>query len=855
MSLLKSEKLSMVEKNTIERTINEIIAKHKGNSAEINRLAFDSVTALATSERKRNELCNKNALKRIWGGLNGSNNKLQSGINHSLYQAQYASIKMLQKLAEYNLMSFEMITAVNNKLNLSLIEIDKELQTVAIDLDGKINNNVLELNQEINTIYKVLFDFFKESRSDIVRVENRVSEIEKNIDLLKWQATIEYLNFEGFEYSQLSNISKLVCLTIDFYSKTGGNWSFSDLMLLKATLNDLGVQINEFIVIEDFFSELERVPKLREKLINEICVENLFKLDPMEVPLIYGVLKEDNCQNKESYIVDTLWNLGCEVNPDLKRPKVLHKLIENYLVKYAGINPKGKVKNFDLVLELLHGLNIIRSADLLSYDTYVNTIDDLNLGMKLYYERKYKEALAFFKSEIEKDNPRAMYYYGQVIDNLYVKNDKKIKSSELYERGAQKGDVLCIYQLLLLNRSLCENGKEKFYDGYNLMKQLADSGNLDAINNIGLMYCNGDGVEKDVREAVNYFENAAQAGLPIAMSNLGWIYSNSSGVTNDEEKAVEWYKKAAEAGLPSAMLTVAERYFYGRGVKEDKDEAFTWYKQAAIYGIGEAMLKLGDIYITGERVTQNEEKAAAFYKEAADCGLPSAMFKIAELEFSGCGLAENKEEAIKWYKLAASAGMSDAMYNLGNIYVNGLGVPTNIEEAVKCFKDSAEAGNMQAALTLGTMYECGKENYILKDDEEAAKWYKLAAEAGLYEAMCKLGKMYFKGNGVEKKIDKSVKWLEKAAAGGIPEAMFLLACLYGKGKNKDEEKALKYYVSAAELGMQEAVNYLGGYYKHKSFFMSGNDLSEVEKKDALKWIFLSDTGGAFKVAESFLPKT
>ena len=119
-----SEQLTTTDKTELDAFIAGIISTHSKNTAQINKFALDSVTALTASGKRGRELSNQGFFKRMWGGLTGSNRKLQDDIDKNLAKAQYASTQMLQKLSEQNLMSFEMIAAVNNKLNSSLLEMD-----------------------------------------------------------------------------------------------------------------------------------------------------------------------------------------------------------------------------------------------------------------------------------------------------------------------------------------------------------------------------------------------------------------------------------------------------------------------------------------------------------------------------------------------------------------------------------------------------------------------------------------------------------------------------------------------------------------------------------------------------------
>ena len=172
---LNTNEITETDKQELDLEINRIIEKHKNNRYDVNRLVFESVSALTQSRNYSKELNSQGVLKRFWGGITGKNRQLQKKIDGSLAKAQYATQQTLQKLAEQNLMSFELITAVNNKLNASLIEVETE----------------------INNIYGTLVTFFKQTKSDIIQLENRVERLEKNVKLLNWQNSIEYQMWDG----------------------------------------------------------------------------------------------------------------------------------------------------------------------------------------------------------------------------------------------------------------------------------------------------------------------------------------------------------------------------------------------------------------------------------------------------------------------------------------------------------------------------------------------------------------------------------------------------------------------------------------------------------------------------------
>ena len=79
--------------------------------------------------------------------------------------------------------------------------------------------------------------------------------------------------------------------------------------------------------------------------------------------------------------------------------------------------------------------------------------------------------------------------------------------------------------------------------------------------NLGIMYCNGQGVLQDYKEAVKWYRLAAEQGYAAAQYNLGLMYRNGDGVPQDYQEAVKWYRLAAEQGdakLNTILVTCTE---------------------------------------------------------------------------------------------------------------------------------------------------------------------------------------------------------------------------------------------------------------------------------------------------------
>ena len=64
--------------------------------------------------------------------------------------------------------------------------------------------------------------------------------------------------------------------------------------------------------------------------------------------------------------------------------------------------------------------------------------------------------------------------------------------------------------------------------------------------NLGIMYANGDGVEKNEQKAVELYKKACDGGEMAGCTNLGFMYANGNGVEKNEQKAAELFKKACD---------------------------------------------------------------------------------------------------------------------------------------------------------------------------------------------------------------------------------------------------------------------------------------------------------------------
>ena len=80
----------------------------------------------------------------------------------------------------------------------------------------------------------------------------------------------------------------------------------------------------------------------------------------------------------------------------------------------------------------------------------------------------------------------------------------------------------------------------------NDLLEKANTGDAIAQINVGWMYLKGEGVPKDLVEAVKWYTKSAEQGHADAQYNLGLMYHNGDIVPKDEVLARKWFGKYTE---------------------------------------------------------------------------------------------------------------------------------------------------------------------------------------------------------------------------------------------------------------------------------------------------------------------
>ena len=421
-------------------------------------------------------------------------------------------------------------------------------------------------------------------------------------------------------------------------------------------------------------------------------------------------------------------------------PKVFIKMIEQY---HFLTDMERKFKNKDSLIdevisnEKLDGIIKLSISDI--YDDIMNSkleVNDALLAInniqvdtrleeaeKLFLKCKFDEAFDIFKTLAEEGNARAMYFMGEYYIPKYGHIEQSLQEVKRWRsKGSEAGDVLSTLKLAYL---LEENSKERddiFSKTFELVLNLAESGDVFAQNELGNLYRYGYGVKKDKDKCLKWLTKSADAGYWKSLNQLGIIYIDGVLVQQDYSKAIKFYKKAADCGYASSEYNLGGCYRDGTGVNKDISTSIEWYKKAYEHGRYEAALNLGDIY---------------YYTE----------YRL-----------EDDLKAMEWYKKSYEHGIHEGAYGLGKLYHYSEKFK-NIYKAIELYREAYNNGIGEAAYFLGVVYFYTEE---VEDNLKAIEWYKKAYEHGVGIAAAEIGRIYYVGYGVSSDKEKAKEWFVKA---------------------------------------------------------------------------------------------
>lgn len=167
-------------------------------------------------------------------------------------------------------------------------------------------------------------------------------------------------------------------------------------------------------------------------------------------------------------------------------------------------------------------------------------------------------------------------------------------------------------------------------------------------------------------------ETAALEGDSKALVQLGYKYFTGNGVDRDVVKAREYYLKAAEYGEHWAFNNLCNIYLYGEGVDIDYSVAFQYCRKGAELGNPSSMVMLGEIASNKEGLFKDKlelgtELSFQFYENAARREHPHGQYMVGSYYENGIVVSKDLNKAKEWYEKAVNQNHKPAQAALLNL--------------------------------------------------------------------------------------------------------------------------------------------------------------------------------------------
>ncbi|EJK47406.1 hypothetical protein THAOC_33872 [Thalassiosira oceanica] len=221
----------------------------------------------------------------------------------------------------------------------------------------------------------------------------------------------------------------------------------------------------------------------------------------------------------------------------------------------------------------------------------------------------------------------------------------ELKDEQLYSQGLERpeGDFCPICNLLIplpthrhsVAMACC---MKQICNGCNLAAQKRGMGDC--------AFCRTP-IAHNVADALAMIQKRVAKKDPAAIHCLGQKYQlGHFGLQKDMRRAVELWEEAAELGSVGALFDLGNAYFHGDGVHEDKAKAAQFWMNAAMQGDGLSRSNLGCC----EMGKGDYGRAVKHYLIAAKMGIEGSLEVIKNVFMAGFATKEQYAEALKGYQ-------------------------------------------------------------------------------------------------------------------------------------------------------------------------------------------------------------
>jgi len=158
-----------------------------------------------------------------------------------------------------------------------------------------------------------------------------------------------------------------------------------------------------------------------------------------------------------------------------------------------------------------------------------------------------------------------------------TKNTAASTDSDFREEAARKSAILLIVSVFVGMGVWAQAGQPNPA----ALKRAADSGDPKAQCGLAVLYFNGEGVAKNISEALRLFTLSADKKHLDSQINLGWIYRHAPGYV-DPAISVKHYLLAAQQNDAESQSALGDKASASRWTRSRLSGGISWQRRTAI---------------------------------------------------------------------------------------------------------------------------------------------------------------------------------------------------------------------------------------------------------------------------------
>lgn len=235
---------------------------------------------------------------------------------------------------------------------------------------------------------------------------------------------------------------------------------------------------------------------------------------------------------------------------------------------------------------------------------------------------------------------------------------KCVREKDLWPKASADPEAELLFQRGndLLQAGTAKGDESYLKEAFTLTLKAAERNHVLAMNNLVVMYLNGNGVQPSDTKAVDWAEKLIRLNVGMGYYHMGTFLQQGIGVREDRKAALTYFRKAADLGNAQGQLTAGNnlRKAVAQSAPEEKARGFaigtSMLKCALAQGSGEAGYSLGMHYAIQE---EKPSEALIAFQAAAKLGHNQSLFTLAQIFKEGrYGIDKDEARATCYQRLS-----------------------------------------------------------------------------------------------------------------------------------------------------------------------------------------------------------